>query len=76
VLNRKPTKVLRLSTSNPVSSHRLAAQSASEAGCWLKTVRSEESFCSYKGGSTMKKDTQQDENHREGNGKPPGLANT
>jgi len=24
----------------------------------------------------MKKDTQQDENHREGNGKPPGLANT
>jgi len=29
------------------------AKSASEAGCWLKTVRSEESLCSY-GGPTIR----------------------
>jgi len=49
VLNHKPIKVLRRSTSNPIASASLTnrqAESASETGCWLRTVRSEESLCS------------------------------
>jgi len=43
VLNHKPTKVLRLSTSNPVPSHKPDTQSLHQklaAGCWLKAVKS------------------------------------
>jgi len=40
------TKVLLLSTSNPAASQAGHVQSASVAGCWLKTVRSDESLCS------------------------------
>ena len=46
LLNHKCTKVLRLNTSKPVVSCKPDKQSASEADCWLKTVRSEESLCS------------------------------
>ena len=37
------------------------AECASEAGCWLKTVRED---------LPQEKDTQEDENRREANGKP------
>jgi len=43
VLNNKPIKVLQVTWSHFAGQH---VESASEAGCWLKTVRSEESLCS------------------------------
>jgi len=70
VLNQKPTRVLQLTTSNPRSVSKAGhAEFASEAGCWLRTVRSKESL-----GRTYhrRRTHQEDENHREGsNGKPP-----
>ena len=70
VLYKKPTKVLQLTTSNPLSVSKAGhAEFASEAGCWLRTVRSKESL-----GRTYhrRRTHQEDENHREGsNGKTP-----
>jgi len=74
VLNNKPTKVLQLPVIIRVTWYGVSqaghAESTSEAGCWLKTVRSEESLCSSED-LPYEKDTQEDENHREGNGKQP-----
>jgi len=67
VLNHKPTKVLQLSTSNPVVSRKLDTRSlhqkldASKRQCGQRKASAVRE-------DILQQDTQEDENKREGNG--------